>query len=101
MEKAQDAPAQRPVQALNQWPAAAVAERETAVPAFSVALQTVRPAPAPQLRPPPVTWPFAGTGEILKTGLANVTATVASASIATSQLVPVPEQPPPLQERTE
>ena len=50
--------------------------------------------------PVPTTEPLAGAGEIVRVGLANVTLTVVSAFTVTSQEVPVPEQPPPLQDST-
>ena len=71
----------------------------TLVPAFTVSLQSPD-VPAPQAMPVPATEPLAGAGEIVRVGLANVTATVASAFTVTSQVVPVPAQPPPLHDST-
>ena len=69
------------------------------VPAFTASLQSPD-VPAPQAIPVPATEPFTGVGETVRVGLANVTATVASAFTVTSQVVPVPAQPPPLQDST-
>ena len=67
--------------------------------AFTVSLQSPD-VPEPQAMPVPVTEPLVGAGETSKVGLANVTETVLSFFTRTVQVVPVPVQPPPLQDRT-
>ena len=69
------------------------------VPAFTASLQSPD-VPEPQATPVPETEPFVGAGEMVKVGLANITATVVAAFTVTSQVVPVPAQPPPLHDST-
>ena len=69
------------------------------VPLLTVSLQSPE-ALAPQAMPVPETEPFVGVGEIVSVGLAKTTDTVVSASTFTSQVAAVPEQPPPLHDRT-